>query len=80
MQIIELVKCLPVQDQQAVSQALAGGPALSVPVIRRVLPRLADGTYFNPDGIPNDDPIFQILGQIEAERHQTPGPDAPDFD
>jgi hypothetical protein len=79
-QIIELVKSRPAEEQQAVRIALAGQPAVRVRPQRRQLPRLADGSYFNPAGIPNDDPIFQILEQIEDERHRDPGPPAPAFD
>ena len=46
---------------------------------RRHLQRLPDGSYYNPDGIPNDDLVFEILEEIEAERHRTPGPPAPEF-
>jgi hypothetical protein len=74
LHIIELVNSLPAEDQQAVRNALAGPPAV------RARPRLADGSYFNPAGLPNDDPIFQILEQIEDERHREPGPPAPAFD
>ena len=80
LQIIELVKSLPVEEQQAVRNALAGPPAVCARPQRRQLPRLADGSYFNPAGIPNDDPIFHILEQIEDERHREPGPPAPAFD
>jgi hypothetical protein len=80
LQIIELVKSLPVEEQQAVRSALAGQPAVCVRPQRRQFPRLADGSYFNPAGVPNDDPIFQILEQIEDEHHREPGLPDPAFD
>jgi hypothetical protein len=80
LQIIELVKSLPLAEQEAVRTALAGQQRINVTPKRRQLQRLADGSFNNPDGIPNDDPIFQILEQIEDERHREPGPPAPAFD
>jgi hypothetical protein len=79
LQIIELVKSLPIEEQQAVQNALAGLQTIHALPRRRQLSRLPDGSYFNPGGIPNDDPIFQILEQIEDERHREPGPPAPAF-
>lgn len=80
LHIIELVKSLPAEDQRAVRDALAGQPVVGTRIQRRQLPRQSDGSYFNPGGIPNDDPVFQILEQIEEERHHEPGPPAPAFD
>jgi hypothetical protein len=77
--VIELVKSLPLEEQRAVREGLAttGAPKTTP---RRQLQRLPDGGYFNPDGIPNDDPVFKVLEDIEAERHREPGPPAPSFD
>jgi len=36
--------------------------------------------YFNPDGIPNEDPFFKMVAEIEEQRHRTSGPSAPEFD
>jgi hypothetical protein len=80
MHIIELVKSLPLAEQQVICDELSKHAARLEKPQRRQLQRLADGTYVNPDGIPNDDPIFKILEEIEAERHRTPGPPAPEFD
>jgi hypothetical protein len=80
LHIIELIRSLPLAEQQAVREALAAPPNRSARPKRRELQRLPDGSYHNPDGLPNDDPVFQILEQIEAERHRDPGPPAPDFD
>jgi hypothetical protein len=79
LHIIELVKSLPVEEQRAVCETLAkhGGSLAKLP--RRRLQRLPDGRYVNPDGIPNDDPVFKIVDAIEADRHRTPGPPPPEF-
>jgi hypothetical protein len=80
LHIIELVKSLPLAEQLAVREALAAPPGPAVRPKRRELQRLPDGSYHNPDGILNDDPVFRILEQIEAERHRDPGPPPPAFD
>lgn len=80
LHIIELVKSLPKEDQQAVRKALTGQYEFSVSPKRRQLQRLDDGSFYNPDGIPNDHPVFDVLAQIEEERHRMPGPPAPAFD
>jgi hypothetical protein len=80
LHIIELVKSLPAEEQEAVRNALAGQQASKAKPKRRELQRLADGSYLNPGGIPNDDAVFRVIAQIEEERHQMPGPAAPAFD
>lgn len=80
LEIIALVKSLPFEEQRAVRIALAQPDAPKPTLPRRQLQRLPDGTYYNPDGLPDDDPIFKILEEIEAERHRYPGPPAPVFD
>jgi hypothetical protein len=42
--------------------------------------RLADGTYYNPDGIPDDDPFFKIMQEQDAARQQEAGPPPPELD
>ena len=79
LRIIELVKSLPPADQRAIRDALAGDGATRT-TSRRRLQQLPDGSYINPDGIPNDDPLFKILEEIEEQRHRTPGPPPPKFD
>lgn len=79
LHIIELVKSLPLADQEVVRNALTGQAEAPASPKRRQLQRLADGSFHNPDGIPNNDPVFQILEQIEDERHREPGPPAPAF-
>jgi hypothetical protein len=74
--VVELVKSLPEADQSAIRAALICQEATGL-AQRRKLPRLPDGGYLNPGGIPNDDPIFAVLEEIEQERHRTPGPQAP---
>ena len=80
LHIIQLVQSLPDADQRAISEALTWSRADLGSRPRRRLERLADGSYFNPDGIPNDDPFFNTLEEIEAARHQNPGRPAPEFD
>jgi hypothetical protein len=72
--VVELVKSLPEADQMAIRAALADQAANGATVRRRRLHRLPDGGYLNPRGIPNDDPVFNILDEIEKERHWTQGP------
>ena len=81
LHIIQLVKSLPDADQRAICEALLDRARTALgPRPSRRLQRLADGTYVNPDGIPNDDPIFKTLEEIEAARRRTPGRPAPEFD
>jgi hypothetical protein len=80
MHVIELVRSLPEADQRAIREALANPPPSAGPHARRKLQRLPDGTFHNPDGIPNDDPIFKVLEEIEEERHRTLARPAPDFE
>jgi DNA-binding transcriptional ArsR family regulator len=77
--VVELVKSLPEADQRAILAALAEPEADAGTARRRKLQRLPDGSYLNPHGIPNDDPVFKILEQVEQERHRTPGPEVPKF-
>lgn len=77
LQIIELVKSLPAEDQRAIREALARPDPLLTKIFRRKLPQQPDGAYFNSEGIPNDDPVFKILEEIESRRHGEPGPPAP---
>jgi hypothetical protein len=77
--VIELVKSLPEADQRAIRAALADQELNPGTAGRRKLQRLPDGGYLNPGGIPNDDPVFMVLEEIEQERHRTPGPQAPHF-
>lgn len=77
--IIELVKSLPSQEQEVICAALTKREE-NHGKFRRQLQRLADGSYYNPDGIPNDDPIFKTLEEVEEERHRMAGPPPPTFD
>jgi hypothetical protein len=80
LHIIELVKSLPEEEQLTICAALAEHRASASPPRRRQQRRLPDGAYLNPEGIPNDAPIFKVLEAIKAERHATPGPPEPAFD
>lgn len=77
--VVELVKSLPEADQRAIRAALVDQEVDRDPARRRKLQRLPDGSYLNPNGIPNDDPAFKVLEDIERERHQTSGPQSPNF-
>jgi hypothetical protein len=77
--VVELVRSLPEADQKAIREALSDKVANAGVHRRRKLQRLTDGNYLNPDGIPNNDPIFAVLEEIEEARHRTPGPQAPTF-
>ena len=79
MHIIGLVKSLPEEDQRTIFAELVKHTKASN-ALKRKLNRLPDGTYFNPEGIPNDDPIFKILEEIEEERHRTFARPTPEFD
>lgn len=79
LHIIELVKSLPLAEQKVICAALTEHTATKT-FSRRKLQQEKDGSYYNPDGIPNDDPIFKVLEEIEQERHLTPGAPAPSFD
>ena len=80
LKVLELVKSLPPTEQRTISDELARHTANRGRTERRQLQRLPDGSYFNPDGIPNDDPVFKILDDIEEDRHRTPRPPSPAFD
>jgi hypothetical protein len=73
LHIIELLKSLPLEDQQVVRKALAAQRQPLANPKRRQLQRLADGSFHNPDGIPNDHRVFQILAQIEEGHHPIQG-------
>jgi hypothetical protein len=79
LHIIGLVKSLPEEDQRTICAALVQH-ASARNTLKRTLKKLSDGSYYNPDGIPNDDPIFKILEEIEEERHRTFARPAPKFD
>lgn len=80
LHVVELVKSLPPEDQRTICAELARHAEDLGSPLRRKLRRLPDGTYYNPDGIPNDDPIFKILEEIEEDRHRTPARPAPQLD
>ena len=80
LHVIELVRSLPEADQQTIRTALAVPAIPPQAVPKRKLQRLPDGGFLNPSGIPNEDPIFQVLEEIEESRHRTVGPPPPEFD
>lgn len=80
LEILEMVKRLPPEDQTFIRRELAEPIPSPKPPMPMRWERTPDGGYYNPDGIPNDHPFFRILEEIEGERHRTPGPPPPDFD
>lgn len=80
LHIIELVKSLPDEEQRTICAALTGPRSPVARRKRRQLERLPDGTCFNPNGIPNDDPFFRILEEDESARRRDFGPAAPAFE
>lgn len=80
LHIIELVKSLPLADQRLVcavlNRQIEHAPRLKRPQFLRT----PGGGYYNPDGIPNDDPFFKVMEEVEDQRHRTPGRPAPEFD
>jgi hypothetical protein len=41
--------------------------------------RTPAGECRNPSGVPNDDPFFRLVEQIEEDRHRTPGRRLPEL-
>ncbi len=78
--VLELVRSLPPADQQMIWAELGKPTPGPKTVLLCQLQRLPDGTYYNPDGIPNDDPFFKILEEDQAASRQDFGPPAPEFD
>jgi hypothetical protein len=79
LHIIELVKSLPPADQQAVCAALARLPETSG--ANGAPPSVP--TAFQPEdyeGLPDDDPFFRVMNEIEQQRHAYPGRPAPALD
>ena len=77
LRIIQLVKSLPPAEQRAVSVALAHlrPPVSASPV--------GGPVSFRPEdyvGLPDDDPFFKVMAEIEQERHARVGPPPPLLD
>lgn len=75
LRIIQLVKSLPPSDQRAVSAALV---RLKTPV-----PVAFAAVPFGPEdyvGLPDDDPFFKVMDEVERERHAWMGPPPPTLD
>ena len=47
-------------------------PSFKTAAETAVYQRLPDGTYYNPDGIPDDDPFFKTMEEQEAARSHDP--------
>ena len=80
LHIVELVKSLPREEQQAVCAELAKHASELEKPERRQPQRGPNGAYYNPDGIPDDDPFFKIMDEQDAARSYDPGPPAPELD
>ena len=80
LHILALVKSLPETEQREISAALHQHVQGAGKTRHLRFERTPDGGYHNPDGLPNDDPFFKIMEQIEEERHQTPARPLPAFD
>jgi hypothetical protein len=74
--IIELVKSLPVAEQQAICVALA---RYRSELRTGQAPTSTPGFGETGEGIPNDHPFFTILEADEADRRREFGPPAPEF-
>lgn len=77
LHIIQLVKSLPPADQQAVWAALS---AQSAPVPGKGAPGSAAFAPADYEGLSDDDPFFEVMVEIEQQRHAYPGRPAPAFD
>ena len=77
LHIIQLVRSLPPGERQAVTAALAGLAPGAERVPSAGAMALAQADY---EGLPDDDPFFKVMEEIERERHVHPGRPAPDLD
>ncbi len=75
-----MARSLSAEDRQAVRNALIEPESRKAQVPRQRLERQTDGSYLNPNGVPNDDPVFKLLEEIEDQRHRDCGPPAPQMD
>jgi hypothetical protein len=77
LHIIQLVKSLPLAEQQAINSALSSVAPSSGPRARAVHPP------FGPEdleGLSDDDPFFKVMEEIEQQRHAHVGRPAPELD
>lgn len=76
LHIIQLVKSLPPAERRAVATALAElGPDGE-----RASPAGPALTQADYEGLPDDDPFFKVMEEIERARHVHAGRPAPDLD
>lgn len=80
LHILELMKTLPPAEREFLRSELTKADLSGKADPASHWQRTADGGYYNPAGIPNDDPIFKVLETVEEERHKIPGPPPPEFD
>ncbi len=74
LKVLELAKSLPPEDQRKIAVELATHAAELEKPARGPIQRLPDGTCYNPDGIPDDDPFFKTMEEQKAACSQDPGP------
>ena len=72
LHIVELVRSLSPADQKAVSEALS-----STPTARGKLPPDSALDAADREGLPDDDPFFKVMEEIEQQRHAYSGRPAP---
>ncbi len=77
LRIVQLVKSLPLSEQRAVSAALAH---LNTPVPGAQAGAAAPFGPADYVGLPDDDPFFKVMEEIERERHALMGPPPPALD
>lgn len=75
LHIIQLVKSLPVSEQQAIKAALTS-------VASSPGSMLSEGGFEARDyeGLPDNDPFFAVIEQIEQQRHMHSGRPVPELD
>ena len=77
--ILELAKGLPPEEQRFICSALSRQAALPRQSRRPDFLHTPAGECRNPAGVPNDDPFFRLVEQIEEDRHRTPGRPLPEL-
>ena len=77
LHIIQLVKSLPVEEQQAIGSALISLASSPQPGLSAGHPSFQPEDY---EGLPDDDPFFAIMEKIERQRHAHVGRAAPELD
>jgi hypothetical protein len=77
--ILELARTLPLEEQRLICAALSRQAGAPIQNEGQRFVHTPDGECHNPSGVPNDDPFFRIVEEIEAARHATPGRPLPEL-